>query len=116
MKIAFLFLATLAAALAMRALFTGSAHAAEPVDVYVMPVPASPQGTSAAILPPGTYHAVTAHGVRLSGWVHSPDTDRFPMLKKASSLPPSAKMPQRDPQLRFVPVQPQFPTLVRPGK
>ncbi|RBP44297.1 hypothetical protein DES53_104116 [Roseimicrobium gellanilyticum] len=90
--------------------------AAEPVDAYVTPVPTTPQGTSAAILPPGTYHAVTPGGVRLSGWVHSPYASQFPMPTKTPSASPKAKMPQRDPGLRFVPVQPQFPTLVRPGK
>lgn len=104
MKIAFLFLATLAVTVVMGALLMSSSHAAEPVDVYVVPVPAASPGTSAAILPPGIYFAERPSGIRLSGWVHAPDASRFPMLKKAPSLPPKAKMPQRDPQLRFVPV------------
>jgi hypothetical protein len=73
--------------------------------VYVVPVPAASPGTSAAILPPGTYFAERPNGIRLSGWVHSPDASRFPMLKKRPSIPPSVKIPQRDPQLRFVPVE-----------
>lgn len=113
MKLAFfigLALAMTAAGFAIK-----TTHAAEPVDAFVIPVPGNP-GTSAAILPPGTYHAVQSNGVRLSGWVHSPDASRFPMLNRAPSTPPNLTMPQRDPQLRFVPVQPQFPTLLRPGK
>jgi hypothetical protein len=92
--------------------------AAEPVDIYVPPVPTTPQGTNAAILPPGSYHAVTANGVRLSGLVHSPGASQFPMPAKTPPASPKSKMPQRDPQLRFVPVQPQpqFPTLVLPSK
>jgi hypothetical protein len=116
MKAAFLFIATLAVTVGIGALCVKTSHAAEPVDAYVTPVPVTPPGTNAAILPPGTYHAVQPNGVRLSGWVHSPYVSQFPMPTKTPSASPKAKMPQRDPQLRFVPVQPQFPTLVRPGK
>ncbi|QIF03757.1 hypothetical protein [Roseimicrobium sp. ORNL1] len=106
MKPAVVFIVTFAFTLGFGALFIVIGKAAEPVDAFVTPVPAPSQGTGAAILPPGTYHAVTPDGVRLSGWVHSPDTSRFPTLKKAPSPPQKAKMPQRDPQLRFVPVEP----------
>ena len=108
------FIVIFAATVALGVLLLESSQGAEPMDGFVTPVPAPPERTSAAILPPGTYHAVTANGVRLSGWVHSPGTSRFPMLKKAPSASPKSKMPERDPHLSFVPVQPQFPTLVRP--
>ena len=80
--------------------------AAEPVDVFVIPVPTTPQGTNAAILSPGTYFAERSDGVRLSGWVHSPDTSRFPMLKMAPYPSPLAQhrhILKHHPGLRFVP-------------
>lgn len=114
MRTAFLFTASFTVTLAVGALFMRTSNAAEPVDVYVTPVPVTPEGTSAAILPPGTYHAVTANGVRLSGWVHSSNTSVFPMPRQAPSASPKAKLPKRDPQLRFVPVQPGLPVRPRP--
>jgi hypothetical protein len=100
-------------ALAFGTLCVALSHAADPVDVFVPPVPATPPGTSAAILPPGTYHAVTSDGIRLSGLVHSPGSAaRFPMPMRAPSAKHGTKLPKRDPQLRFVPVQPPLP--VRP--
>lgn len=112
MKPAAVFIATFVCTLMVGVFLVTISKAAEPVDAFVTPVPATPPGTSAAILPPGTYHAVTQDGIRLSGWVHSPGTSRFPMMKKAPSSPRKSKMPQRDPQLRFIPVQPDRP--VRP--
>jgi hypothetical protein len=114
MKPGTVFIVIFAVTVALGVLLLESSKGAEPMDVFMTPVPAAPEGTSAAILPPGTYHAVTANGVRLSGWVHSPCTSRLPMLKKAPSASPKSKMPQHVPHLRFVPVPPQFPTLVRP--
>jgi hypothetical protein len=87
--------------------------AAEPVDVFVTPVPATP-GTTAAILPPSTYHAVRQDGVQLSGLVHSSDVAKFSMPSRApSALWPQKKMPKHNPGLRFVSVTPQPQGMIR---
>lgn len=89
-----------------------------PVDVFVTPVPTAP-GTTAAILPPGTYHAVRQDGVKLSGLIHSPDVSKFPMLSREPRASwPQVKTPAHNPGLRFVPVdpQPQGVTQVRPSR
>lgn len=109
MKPAVVFSVTFACTLMVGAFFVTIGKAAESVDAFVTPIPATPPGTSAAILPPGTYHAVTPNGVRLSGWVHSPNTSRFSMMKGPRPHPAGPSSPEHyllksHPQLRFVPV------------
>jgi hypothetical protein len=107
MKPAVVFIVTFAFTLGFGALFIAISNAAKPVDAFVTPVPATPPGTSAAILPPGTYHAVKPGGMRLSGWIHSPDTSRFPALKSprpAGPSSPECHLLKSHPQIHFVPV------------
>ena len=87
----------------------------KPVDAYVTPVLPNP-GTTAAILPPGTYHAVQADGIRLSGLIHLPDVRAYSMpARPPATFPSRQDVLKSNPGLRFVPVQPQPEGQARPS-